>query len=60
MTLRVDRKMVLLALQPLHTTSYIDKGDEACIDLLAIQRRHTTSYIDKGEVSIFANREDVS
>ena len=61
MTLRVDGNEVLLALQPLHTTSYsyIDKG-EASIILLALQPLHTISYIDKGEASIITYREDVS
>mmetsp|Transcript_3229 Transcript_3229/g.6808 ORF Transcript_3229/g.6808 Transcript_3229/m.6808 type:complete len:80 (+) Transcript_3229:191-430(+) len=59
MTWYVDRKMVLLALYPLHTTSHID-GGEASLILLALQTLHTTSYIDKGEASIIASREDVS
>ena len=59
MTKCVDGLMVLLALQTLQTTSYIDKG-EASIILLALQPLHTTSYIDKGEASIMANREDES
>eukprot|EP00984_Skeletonema_dohrnii_P023959 scaffold13063_cov115-Skeletonema_dohrnii-CCMP3373.AAC.5 len=52
--------MGLLALQPLHTTSYIDKGEASTI-LLALSLRplHTTFYIDKGEASIIANREVV-
>eukprot|EP00974_Lingulodinium_polyedra_P066682 6454566-Lingulodinium_polyedra.AAC.1 len=36
--------MVLLALQQLHTTSYIDKDGN--MGLLALQPLHTTSYID--------------
>ena len=59
MTKCVDGLMVLLALQTLHTISYIDEG-EASIILLALQPLHTTSYIDEGEASIIANREDVS
>mmetsp|Transcript_12537 Transcript_12537/g.21214 ORF Transcript_12537/g.21214 Transcript_12537/m.21214 type:complete len:88 (-) Transcript_12537:8-271(-) len=51
-------KMGLLALHPLHTTSYIDKDGKMV--LLALQPLHTTSYIDKGEASIIATREVVS
>ena len=46
--MRRDGNEVFLALRPLHTTSYIDKG-EASIILLALSLRplHTTSYIEK-------------
>ena len=50
LTLRVDENEDLLALRPLHTSSYIDKG-EASIIMMALQPLHTTSYIDKGEAS---------
>ncbi|KAK1732495.1 hypothetical protein QTG54_016778 [Skeletonema marinoi] len=55
--------MVLLALRPLHTTSYIDKGEASilCEDghevLLALRPLHTTSYIDKdGKIDLLALR----
>eukprot|EP00985_Skeletonema_marinoi_P016334 scaffold8754_cov145-Skeletonema_marinoi.AAC.1 len=52
-----EASIIMLALKPLHVTSYIDKDGKMV--LLALQPLHTTFYIDKDEASIIANREVV-
>eukprot|EP00985_Skeletonema_marinoi_P031177 scaffold36667_cov88-Skeletonema_marinoi.AAC.1 len=48
-----EASIILLALQPLHTTSYIDKDGKMV--LLALQPLHNTSYIDKdGKIVLLA------